>query len=376
MPRNDLSVAAWTSLCEQERRDYVSMFRRPTAIDLFSGCGGLTTGLKQAGFRVVAAIDSDDVSARTFRRNHRKCKVINKDITKVSPNELMSSLGLKQGELDLLAGCPPCQGFSALRNKNRRIYHHPLNKLVHEFDKFVSTFRPRAIMLENVPPLAAYGRFQKLVQFLTCEGYAVDHKVFDAVDFMVPQRRRRLILIAYRGDNPVEFCRPRGRVRTVRDAIGGLRLPDPSQPQDPAHDYKVDRSWSVRSRIQATPQDGGSRSDLGDGNQLECHRRMKGFKDVYGRIAWDKAAPTLTTGCINPSKGRFLHPSQHRAITVREAALLQSFPPSYWFDMEAGHYSAARLIGNAFPPRFAAAHARKIRLRLRDDGHLDIRRET
>lgn len=112
--------------------------------------------------------------------------------------------------------------------------------------------------------------------------------------------------------------------------------------------------------IRRIPKDGGSRTDLPHGDQLACHQKFDGFKDVYGRMAWQKPAPTITSGCINPSKGRFIHPDANRAITLREAAILQGFPASYRFDMTQGRYRVARMIGNAFPPEFAEHHARAL----------------
>lgn len=349
----------------------MSSKRHPIAIDLFSGCGGLTTGLKCAGFRVIAAVEKDYVSVHTYRQNHRKCAVIHDDIASVSPQSIMKQLCIKPGELDLLAGCPPCQGFSSLRRIVKEGNDFPENMLVQEFCKFVMVFQPRSVMLENVPRLGNHVRFSQLVSFLNNDGYSVNYSVLDASNFLVPQRRRRLILLAYRNRMPIRFCNPRKRMLSVYDAIGELPSPNPVNPVDPAHDYVVFRNRDVICRIQAIPKDGGSRLDLGESNQLPCHKKTKGFRDVYGRMQWDTVAPTLTTGCISPSKGRFLHPSENRAITVREAALLQSFPPDYWIDMDFGHHRAAQLIGNAFPPRFATAHARKIYLRLRDDGLLD-----
>ena len=136
-------------------------------------------------------------------------------------------------------------------------------------------------------------------------------------------------------------------------------LPAPGASGDEIHDLEEKRSAAIRDRIRLIPKDGGSRSALED--QLDCHTKVEGFYDVYGRMHWDRISPTITSGCINPSKGRFLHPEQDRAITLREAALLQGFPPRYRFKLDNGKYRAAELIGNALPPDLVRHHATEIR---------------
>jgi DNA (cytosine-5)-methyltransferase 1 len=147
--------------------------------------------------------------------------------------------------------------------------------------------------------------------------------------------------------------------RSVRDAIG--HLPRPGSSGDPLHDVSEKRSEKVKRLIASIPKNGGSRRDLGRKRQLRCHTDCDGFNDVYGRMAWDEVAPTITGGCVNPSKGRFLHPTQNRSITLREAALLQGFPADYYFSLERGKFAAAQMIGNAFPPPFVRPHAIIIR---------------
>ncbi len=156
----------------------------------------------------------------------------------------------------------------------------------------------------------------------------------------------------------VPFAEQTAPRKTVRDAIAALRRPGRSG--DQLHDLPENRSSRIRDLIRAVPADGGGRLDLPENLTLDCHQETTGFTDVYGRMAWDEVAPTITGGCINPSKGRFLHPVQDRAITLREAALLQSFPPSYRFALSRGKYAVAALIGNALPPRFVRAHAREV----------------
>lgn len=173
-----------------------------------------------------------------------------------------------------------------------------------------------------------------------------------------PKRRRRLVLLASIDKTPA-FARASDSKATVGQAIASLAIPQKSR--DPLHNYSTDRSPKIENRIRKIPRDGGSRSALGARGQLDCHKKFSGFRDVYGRMAWGEPAPTITCGCINPSKGRFLHPDQHRAITLREAALLQTFPKTYRFSLEKGRYKVAELIGNALPPEFIRRHAVALR---------------
>lgn len=332
--------------------------RRFSAIDLFCGCGGLTLGLRRAGFKVVAAIDNDPLSTATYEENHRRTNLVRGDIRSIDPVNLMGELGLASGDLDLIAGCPPCQGFSTLRTLNGgRDVDEPMNDLVHEFVRFVQVFLPKTLMMENVPALLGDHRFARIEQKLGILGYSCAADLFDAQSYGVPQRRLRMILVGARDGCP-RVARPAKRRRTVAGTIRKLERPAASE--DALHNYRVRRTERVMSLIRQLPKSGGSRTDLSEEHQLECHRRLDGFKDVYGRMAWGKPAPTITGGCINPSKGRFIHPEEDRAITLREAALLQGFPSSYRFDVSKGRYPLARIIGNAFPPKFAEHHARAL----------------
>lgn len=331
---------------------------RFTAIDLFCGCGGLSLGLRRAGFKVLAAIDNDDLSIETYRMNNKRTLLIKDDIQSVDPKKLMEDLELASGELDLLAGCPPCQGFSTLRTFNGgRDVDEPKNDLIYEFLRFVEVFLPKTLMMENVPGLLNDVRLRVIMQKLKFLGYERKAGVFNAARYGVPQRRQRMLLLGILNGYP-SFASPIRRTRTVAEAI--RRLPSPQISKDPMHNYRVRRTQHVTSIISAIPKDGGSRTDLPAELQLSCHQNFDGFKDVYGRMAWREPAPTLTGGCINPSKGRYLHPEENRAITLREAALIQGFPSSYGFKMSKGRYPVAQLIGNAFPPKFAEHHAKSL----------------
>lgn len=330
----------------------------PTAIDLFSGCGGLTLGLKKAGFQIIGAVEIEPLAAEAYGRNHSEVLIWKKDIRRIPVTHVQARLGIKKGQLDLLAGCPPCQGFSTVRtlNGSRRV-RDARNDLIFDFLRFAKKLKPKVLLLENVPGLRTDKRFKRFWKVLVRMGYELEFRVLDAADYGVPQRRRRLILLASRIGTPT-FCR-RSRIRrTVRDAIGGL--PHPQKFADPLHQRMEERSFRIRKLIERIPKDGGSRSSLGTRTQLKCHRNCNGFKDIYGRMAWDDVAPTITTGCLNPSKGRFLHPSQNRAITLREAAILQGFPKRYRFPLERGRYCVANLLGNAIPSEFIERQGHQI----------------
>jgi DNA (cytosine-5)-methyltransferase 1 len=331
--------------------------KKPSAIDLFSGCGGLTLGLKQAGFRVIGAVELDPLAIETYKANHKRIVVWPQDIRTVSVTGMMRRLNLERGQLDLLAGCPPCQGFSTMATLNgHAAQDDPRNDLVLEFARFVRGLRPKALMMEDVPGLAKDKRTEQLVADLEEMGYCCTQDVLDAADYGVPQRRRRFILLAGRGVK-IAFGRPARRRRSVREALRRLGR---RARRDPLHNMPEEHTAKVMEIIRLIPKDGGSRLDLGPAHQLACHRRCDGFKDVYGRMEWDEVAPTITGGCCNPSKGRFLHPVRDRTITLREAALLQTFPSSYFFSLRRGKFSAAQMIGNALPPEFIKRHAKSI----------------
>ena len=332
--------------------------RTPQAFDMFSGCGGLTEGLKAAGFKVAGAVELDEFAAENYKLNHPEVKLWLQDVRTLPTSEVLSELKMRIGELDLLAGCPPCQGFSTLRTRNgANSGRDKRNTLLRDVLRFVEGLRPKTVMLENVPALASYWLFKPFCDQLKTLGYIGDFRVLDASDYSVPQRRKRLIYTASL-IGEIGFASAHARKLTVRDLLAAM--PSAGVSGDPIHDMPEKRTLAVKRRIEQVPKDGGSRSQLPADSQLICHQKCDGFKDVYGRMAWDRVAPTITGGCFNPSKGRFLHPEENRAITMREAAILQGFRFDYKFSAARGKVALAQMIGNALPPPFIKANAELI----------------
>lgn len=319
----------------------------------------MTEGLKQAGFKVLAAVELDELAARAYNANHSKegVRLFQKDIRKLETREISDLLN---GEpLHLLAGCPPCQGFSSMRrrNKNKSVCD-PRNNLILEYLRFVEELRPLVIMMENVPGLINYYLFKNVVRRLKQLGYDPKYKVVNVANYGVPQRRKRLVMV---GSLLGELNIPCGLsvFKTVRDAIGNLE--NIAATNDAVHRIVPNHTRQVLERIELTPPNGGSRKDLPEEYTLECHKKDGvGFNDVYGRLRWDDVSSTITGGCLNPSKGRFLHPVENRCITAREAAMLQTFPRSYIFPTDIPRAAIALMIGNALPPEFCRFQTQSI----------------
>lgn len=330
-----------------------------SAVDLFSGVGGLSHGMIKAGFKVIAAIEIDKDAVDAYKLNHPDVKVFDEDIRKIKISEVKKLL--KDKELDLLAGCPPCQGFSSVRRKNKKKnIKDSRNSLIDEYLRFVKGLKPKTILLENVPGLMNYYRFQQFIKVLVDLGYndAENYEIVNMKDFEIPQSRKRLTLVASRLGK-IKIAQGTKKKIYVKDVIGNLLKPEDST--DPIHKIYPTHSERIMQRIKLTPKDGGSRSDLPKKFELACHKKENvGFNDIYGRLKWNDHSTTITGGCLNPSKGRFLHPEQDRCISAREAALLQSFPKGYKFPLNINKDSLALLIGNSLPPKFGYIQSKNI----------------
>ena len=342
-----------------------------TAVEIFAGGGGLAVGLREAGFRTVAAVEIEPHAAATFKANHPSVQVFRQDIRTVHGSMI---LPLANGVIDVLAACPPCQGFSSLTSKWRK--DDPRNSLVAEVGRLTSEMLPKAIMLENVPGLAQKGLplFDDLLDKLQHLGYETNWSVLQVADYGVPQKRRRLVLLAGLGfriemPNPTHSRTGAGglpRWRTVRDAIKGMDEPVTFTDAKSCGGAQA-VGWHVVRQISPAnlerirkAKPGGSWRDIPEELRVSCHQNgYDGFPNVYGRMAWDEPSVTITAGCTTLSKGRFGHPESDRTISLREAALLQTFPPDYRF--ETPHFErACEIVGNALPCVFAEAIARQV----------------
>ncbi|MCB9138934.1 MAG: DNA cytosine methyltransferase [Caldilineaceae bacterium] len=344
---------------------------KPTLIDLFSGCGGVTQGFKNQGFQVLAAVEWDSITAETYRKNHSEVMMYEDDIRNIQPKEMLKRCGLHQGELTVLSVCAPCQPFS---RQNRLPKEDSRTKLVLETLRFVAVLRPKYILMENVPGLNK-GKNKKILNKLikvlhdNLNYNVLDPYIVDAVNYGVPQFRKRLILLCSREDiplsipetthaSPKEKQNGKGNWLTVKDAFQGIhKLASGWKSRtDPMHQARNHTSLNLE-RLKHIPKNGGSRHSLPDHLQLACHKKGgTGYNDVYGRMDFRKPANTLTTGCTNFTKGRYAHPTANRAITPREAARLQTFPDFYKFEGSYDHISVQ--IGNAVPVGLAETFAK------------------
>lgn len=306
------------------------------------------------------AVEIDVTSAKSYALNHKNTNILIEDIRRLTGPQLLNQAELNSGELDLLTGCPPCQGFSTLRTKRRTARtSDPRNNLITQILRLIRSMKPRAVIVENVPGLVSDVRFSEFQSGLKGAGYKFDYAILNAANFDVPQRRRRLVLVALKDrEVPPNWSKHSLQEKTVKDTIRNLAPAGLSG--DVLHDIPEKRTATMMARIRATPKDGGSRGDIPVEMQCPCHLRSDGYKDVYGRMAWNDVSPTITSGCSNPSRGRFLHPEEDRAITLREAALLQTFPSNYQFCLDRGKDHVARQIGNAFPPNMIRPIAKVI----------------
>lgn len=350
------------------------------AVDLFCGAGGLSTGLKKSGFRLCLGVDIDEKALKTYKCNLKRTKVLKEDIKKVTGEKITELTGINRRDNFLLAGCPPCQGFSSL---GKRDANDEKNELVYEYIRIINELEPSFILMENVPGMSTgVGKeiFKNVVKELE-ENYHVEYATLNAADFGVPQIRKRLVLHGIRNDvydnlgldkekqkilpkstHSKEKKKGYRKWVTVRKAIFDLPILGAGE----SYDDGIIKNHKARSlsetnieRLQEIRLHGGNREMISEELQLECHKKENvSYTDTYGIIDPDKPAPTITSGCTIISKGRYCHPTQNRGLSIREAARLQSFDDKFEFQGNMGEMSLQ--IGNAVPPKLAQASGKVI----------------
>jgi DNA (cytosine-5)-methyltransferase 1 len=328
------------------------------AIDFFCGAGGLTRGLLNAGIKVLAGVDDDKHLRETYTYNNKPSRFINEDINDIHIYELRKELGIQTGDVTLYAACTPCQPFSTL---SRQKSTDDRKGLLLTFAKIVKECPPDFILVENVPGLNnGYGKeiYEEFLKVLEeCEFSEAAADLLDAKHFGVPQTRKRFILLAPKQGSislPIPQTDPNQFV-TVAECIKKYpKIVDGKE----SHDYRnhVARELKPHHKciVAAVPKDGGSRRDVTDTSiLLKCHQKKpNAHRDVFGRMAWNKPGPTLTSRCTDVYSGRFGHPEQDRGISLREAAALQTFENNYEF-FGTSISAIARQIGNAVPVKLA-----------------------
>jgi DNA (cytosine-5)-methyltransferase 1 len=334
------------------------MKKEIVAVDLFCGAGGLTRGLLDAGIKVVKGYDFDTKVSETYEKNNGNSKFFQMDIIKLEKDDLVKGIDQKNNFF-LLAGCAPCQPFSLI-NQNE-ISGDERKNLVLKFAELIKESLPDFVLMENVPGLVN-GRgkriFQRFLDVLKEEGYFYDFRILNTMNYGVPQRRKRLVLIASKhsevkipasthGISKDKF--PFVTLESVLKKYPPLRAGERNQ-SIPNHESRSVSELNLR-RLKLIKKNGGSRKDLPKKFVLKCHAKHVGHGDVYGRMSLDKVSPTLTCKCTSISNGRFGHPTQNRAISVREAAAIQTFPEDYVFYGNMGENTS--WVGNAVPVKFS-----------------------
>ncbi len=344
-----------------------------SVVDLFCGIGGLTKGLEFAGLDVIAGVDIDETCRYAYEMNN-KSKFIQGDVSSVDVNQIKELYS--KGSVRVLVGCAPCQPFSKYTQRYRKEGHKDEKwKLLYAFANIIEGVKPDVISMENVPELVKEAVFSDFLSFLTDEGYHFSWQIVYCPDYGVPQKRKRLVLLASRlGD--IELIPPlyeKEEYLTVRDAIGDLPvLKNGGQDSDDSIHCVTKLSHINLKRIQQSIP-GGTWLDWDEDLRLPCHKKStgKGYGAVYGRMAWNEPSPTITTQFYGYGNGRFGHPEQDRALSYREGAILQSFPRGYKFVDEDKNFNRRKLgihIGNAVPVELGRAIGLSILKHLKEMG--------
>jgi DNA (cytosine-5)-methyltransferase 1 len=329
------------------------------AVDFFCSAGGVTCGFKQAGINVLGGIDIDPVCELTYKKNNHS-EYLCADVSNLEKKAIAKKFKIKKNQDNLIfVGCSPCQYYSNI--KTDKTLSQKTRLLLEDFQEFVDYYRPGYLFIENVPGLNAkpespLGRFKT---FLSANNYVFDDGVINAKYFGVPQNRRRYVLIATRIKKEIHLPKEdRKSIKSVQQAIGDCTKYPPIEAgaKDSTEFMHTSANLSDinKRRLLSVPKDGGSRISWTKDLQLACYKYHDGHTDVYGRMSWGKPSPTITTRFCSLSNGRYGHPEQLRAISLREGATLQSFPEDYIFYSQS-QGAIAKMIGNAVPPLLAKA---------------------
>ncbi len=357
------------------------------AIDLFSGCGGVSIGLTQAGFDVVCAVEIDGDAVKAYKGYHllKSVNVLQQDICEISGKDILFAGNINETELYLLAGCPPCQKFS-MQNRIRNSDESKIDdvkKLLMEYKRIIQEIYPPFVLMENVPGIKSSFKGKILKEFISVlenegglsnQSYFVKADVVNAADYGVPQLRKRFVLHAVRKDIYTQMQKDGLNISlpqpthskegkngtekwiTVKEAFEGLPKIKAGERYNDGkikNHYCANLSDTNLKRMKIIRKKGGTRTALPPELVLKCHKTYSGHADVYGIMNPDMPAPTMTGGCLSYSKGRFGHPFENRAISVREAARIQTFPDDYIFGESLT--KAALEIGNAVPIKLVKA---------------------
>ena len=369
------------------------MSEGPVAVDLFCGCGGISSGLRNAGFKILAGVDVEKHYIQTFRVNFPEAKSLQFDLSSMNPNDMMQLLKLKQGELDLLAGGPPCQGFSKNVPRSQRTLDLENNLLIYTFLDYCQHLRPKTILMENVAEMKnGFGQAytDKILEHLEELSYTVSHSILNAADFGVPQRRRRAFFVAaadgasLKFPLPTHFKRPSSNMTpdlfhenfhvSVWEAISDLPSLQHGSGTEPCeYQYLPQSNFQARIRntsgrvmnhvarkLEKTQFERLASLKPGQGHKdLPIHLQVNGgYSGAYGRLTKEMIAPTITRWVFHPGSGRFGHPVDLRTITMRETARIQGFDDNFVF---AGSYvQQAGQLGNAVPPLLVEKIARSL----------------
>lgn len=340
-------------------------------VDLFCGIGGLSYGMKLEDFKIAAGYDIDEKCRFAYETNNGS-HFHATDVAKLESSEVLKHFG--KAKVKVLVGCAPCQPFSSYTFKNKAKDHDKWGLLYH-FSRLIKEAKPDIVSMENVAQLLNFKEapvFYDFVDSLEKMEYKVHYQIVNCPDFGMPQNRKRLVLLASRLGtiDLIKKTHEPANYVTVKDAIGGLPPIEDGEyhPSDMLHFARKLDPINKR-RIQHTPY-GGSWKDWPEDLLLECHKKSSGksYSSVYGRMKWEEPSPTITTHCIGLGNGRFGHPTQNRAISLREAALLQTFPKDYRFFEETGKMpivNIARQLGNAVPVRLGEIIGKSIKQHLK-----------